>query len=99
MASIRKPRGNRLSKAQRRQRRQRQTRQARAVRRRLHALHDQLPQSAQRFLDWLLQPVTRPTALRLTLLLCAALVNVACNGTIGFWAGDRRICLNKPLAV
>jgi hypothetical protein len=76
MASIRKPRRNRLSKAQRRQRRQRQTRQARAVRRRLRALHDQLPGAAQRFLAWLRQPLTRPTALRLTLLLCAALLTV-----------------------
>jgi hypothetical protein len=64
MASIRKPRRNRLSKSQRRQRRQRQTRQARAVRRRLHALHDQLPGPAQRFIDWLFQPFTHPTALR-----------------------------------
>ena len=81
MASIRKPRPNRLSKAQRRQRRQQQTRQARAVRRRLHALHDQLPAPAQRFFDGLLQPFTHPTALRLTLLLCAALLTVG-NHTV-----------------
>src|SRR6516225_2746535 len=81
MASIRKPRRNRLSKAQRQQRRQRQTRQARVVRRRLRALHDQLPGPAQRFLDWLLQPFARPTALRLTLLLCAALLTVG-NHTV-----------------
>ena len=81
MSSIRKRRRIRLSKAQRRQRRQRQTRQARAVRRRLYALHDQLPGPAQRFCDWLLQPFTRPTALRLTLLLCAALLTVG-NHTV-----------------
>ena len=81
MASIAKPRRNRLSKAQRQQRRQRQTRQARAVRRRLHALHDQLPGAAQRFVDWLLQPFTRPTALRLTLLLCAGLLTIG-NHTV-----------------
>jgi hypothetical protein len=76
MDSIAKPRRNRLSKAQRRQRRQRQTRLARAARRRLRALHDQLPGPAQRFIDWLLRPFTRPTALRLALLLCAALLTV-----------------------
>jgi hypothetical protein len=81
MASIRKPRRNRLSKAQRRQRRQRQTRQARAVRRRLYTLHDQLPRTAQRLCDWLLQSFTQPTALRLTLLLCAALLTVG-NHTV-----------------
>jgi hypothetical protein len=78
MASILKPRRNRLSKAQRRQR---QTRQARIVRRRLRALHDQLPGSAQRFVDWLLQPFTRPTAVRLTLLLCAGLLTIG-NHTV-----------------
>src|SRR6516165_4089967 len=81
MASIRKRRRNRLSKAQRRQRRQQQMRQARAVRRRLYAWHDQLPGPAQRFCDWLLQPFTRPTALRLTLLLGAGLLTVG-NHTV-----------------
>lgn len=81
MTSIRKRRRNRLSKAQRRQRRQQQTRQARAVRRRLYAWHDQLPGPAQRFCDWLLQPFTRPTALRLTLLLGAGLLTIG-NHTV-----------------
>jgi hypothetical protein len=35
-----------------------------------------LPGSAQRFVDWLLQPFTRPTALRLTLLLGAGLLTI-----------------------
>ncbi len=76
MASISKPRRHRLSKTQRRQRRQRQTRQARAARRRLRALHDRLPGPARRLADTLLRPFTRPTALRLALLLGAALLTV-----------------------
>jgi len=81
MASIRKPRRQRLSKTQRRQRRRRQTRRARAVRRRLRALRDRLPGPARRLCNTLLQPLTRPTALRLALLLCAAVLTVG-NHTV-----------------
>lgn len=81
MARIRSRRRSRSSKTQRRQRRQRQTRPARAVRRRLRAPHNQLPGPAQRFVDWLLQPFTRPTAPRFTRLLGAALLTVG-NHTV-----------------
>jgi hypothetical protein len=74
MASI--PRRRRLSKAQRRQRRRQQTRQTRAVRRQLRHLHDQLPGPARALVDTLGRAFHAATALRLALLLAAALLTV-----------------------
>jgi DDE superfamily endonuclease len=76
MASIAKPRRQRLSKLQRRQRRQRQTRKARAVRRQLLHLHQQLPRPARDLCDTLGHAFTQPTALRFTVLLVAALLTI-----------------------
>jgi hypothetical protein len=81
MASIAKPQRHRLSTAQRRQRRQRQTRKDRAVRRHLRHLHDTLPRLARRLIDPLRQAFTGPTALRCTLLVCAAILTVG-NRTV-----------------
>src|SRR5262245_45030915 len=81
MANIAKPQRHRWSQAQRRQRRQRQTRQDRAVRRQLRQLHDTLPRLARRLIDPLRQAFTGPTALRCTLLVCAAILTVG-NHTI-----------------
>jgi len=76
MASITKPRRQRLSKLQRRQRRLRQTRKARAVRRQLLHLHHQLPRPADALCDNLGHAFTQPTALRFTVLLIAAILTV-----------------------
>lgn len=74
MASIRPRR--RLSKTQRRERRRRQTRKSRAVRRQLRRMHDLLPRPTRALFDTLGRAFTRPTALRFSLLLVAALVTV-----------------------
>src|SRR6516162_38201 len=76
MASIGKARRQRLSRAQRRFRRQRQTRKARAVRRRLAQMQAQLPRRARSLCDTLGRAFTRATALRLVVLLGAALLTV-----------------------
>jgi hypothetical protein len=76
MASIAKRPRQRFSKAQRRQRRQQQTRKARAVRRQLVNLHQQLPRPTRTLFDSLGHAFTKPTALRFSLLLAAALLTV-----------------------
>ena len=74
MASLRPRR--RLSKAQRRQRRRQQTRKTRDARRQLRQLHDQLPRPARALVDTLGRACHAATALRLGLLLVAALLTV-----------------------
>jgi DDE superfamily endonuclease len=76
MARIGNRRRRRLSKAQRRERRRRQTRQTRAVRRQLRQLHAQLPNPARALVDTLGRAFTTATALRVGLLLPAALLTV-----------------------
>jgi hypothetical protein len=76
MASIAKRRRPRLSQAQRRQRRQRQTRKDRAVRRQLAQMQAQLPRPARALVDTLGPAFTQATALRVALLLPAALLTV-----------------------
>lgn len=76
MPSIAKCWHQRLSKAQRRQRRRRQTRKMRAVRRQLRQLHDQLPRPARALCNALGRAFTAATALRVSLLLAAALLTI-----------------------
>jgi hypothetical protein len=76
MASIAKRQCPRLSKSQRRQVRQRQARKARAARRQLRRLHEHLPRPARALFDALHQAFTGPTALRFTVLVCAAILTV-----------------------
>jgi DDE superfamily endonuclease len=76
MASIRKRWYQRLSRAQRRERRRRQTRRTRAVRRQLRQCQDHLPRPARALVDTLSGAFTSATALRVSLLLPAALLTV-----------------------
>ena len=76
MASIRKRWHQRLSKAQRRLRRRRQTRRTRAVRRHLRRCQALLPRPARALVDTLSRAFTTATALRVSLLLPAALLTV-----------------------
>jgi hypothetical protein len=65
-----------LCQAQRRQRRRRQTRRTRAVRPRLRQCHDHLPRPARALVDTLSRAFTTATALRVSLLLPAALLTI-----------------------
>lgn len=76
MPSIVKRRRPRLSKDQRRLRRRRQARKDRAVRRQLTRMRDQLPRPVRALVQTLGRAFTHPTALRLALLLPAALLTV-----------------------
>ena len=76
MASIRQRWHQRLSQAQRRERRRRQTRRTRAVRRHLRQCQDHLPRPMRALVDTLSGAFTAATALRVSLLLPAALLTV-----------------------
>src|SRR6516164_93145 len=72
MASISQRPRQRLSKSQRR----RQTQQARRTRRRLSHLYDRLPPAARAVLDPLRPAFTRPTFVRVVVLILAAVLTV-----------------------
>jgi DDE superfamily endonuclease len=76
MASIPQRWQQRLSKAQRRERRRRQTRKTRAARQQLRQLHGQLPRPARALCDTLGRAFSTATALRVALLLAAALLTI-----------------------